>query len=55
MALRYPVVVRREQKRRLEILDRHAPALAQKVREGKLPADRAIKQLAAELARKRAA
>ena len=55
MALRYPVVVRRERKRKIALIARYAPALARRVERRELSPEKAIRQVAHKLIRKSAA
>jgi len=55
MALRYPVVVRREGARKIALVRRYAPDLAKRVERRELTPEKVIRQVAAELIRKRAA
>jgi hypothetical protein len=55
MAFRYPVVVRRERKRKIALIARYAPALARRVERRELSPEKAIRQVAHELIRKSAA
>jgi len=54
MAHRYPVVVRRERARKIALVARYAPALVHRVERGELTPEKAIRQAAAELIRRRA-
>ena len=55
MALKFPVIVKRERARKLALVARYDPDLAQRVERGELTPDKAIKQVAADMVRKRAA
>jgi hypothetical protein len=55
MAFRYPAIVRRERKRKTELVRRYDPDLARQVERGELSPDKAIKQVAADMVRRRAA
>jgi hypothetical protein len=46
------VTVRRERARKLQLIERHIPAIAQKVRDGELQIDMALRQVASELIHK---
>jgi hypothetical protein len=55
MAPRFPVIVRRERARKLELVRRYDPDLARRVERGELTPDKAIRQVAADMVRSRAA
>jgi hypothetical protein len=47
------VIIKRERARKIALVARYAPALARRVERGELTPDKAIRQVAAELIRKR--
>jgi hypothetical protein len=55
MVRRYPVVVRRERKRKIALISRYDPGLARRVERREVTLERTIRIVAAGLIRKRAA